>query len=189
MEVMDTIKFYTAPEAARICSVSHATIVRAIENGLLEAATTPGGHYRILRDELELFMKKNKIPLNALEPRSIRVLAVEDNAAQLRFLQKALEADSDFEIRTASSGYEAGYLTKSWRPHVILLDIYLKDMDGRQVAKLVRADPDLKRTKIIALSVIEDPAEIRDVRASGVDDFIHKPVNAAKLKEKIRALV
>src|SRR5437879_3328965 len=127
---MSDIKFYTAPEAAKLCNVSHATLVRAIENGLLQSSTTPGGHYRISRDELETFMKKNKIPLSVLEPRTIRVLIVDDNAAQLRSLQRTLEADSEFEIKTAASGYEAGYLTKSWKPNVILLDIVLKDMDG-----------------------------------------------------------
>jgi len=60
--------FYTTGEIARMLGVSPTTMFRAIENKQLAAATTPGGHYRVSREDLEAFLKKNNVPVKVLEP-------------------------------------------------------------------------------------------------------------------------
>lgn len=181
--------FYSTGDIARMLNVSPTTIFRAIEKKRLPASTTPGGHYRISRENLEEFLRENKIPLNVLEPRSRKVLIVEDNPAEKRLFERAISDDVDLEVRSTSSGYEAGFLTKSFKPDLIVLDIYLGDGDGRQILRLIRSDPALKRTKILVVSGIRDHDELEDIRAAGVDDILNKPVSVAVLRQKVRKLL
>jgi len=181
--------FYTTGDVARMLDMSPATIFRAIENGVLKASTTPGGHNRISREDLEAFLKKNNISLRVLDSRARRkrVLIVEDNPAELRMFKRALQAVTDFDIMTTTSGYEAGFLTKSFWPDVILLDIFLQESDGREIVKLIRMDPELKGAKILAISGTASEAQIQAIKASGVDDFIQKPVSPDELRERVLA--
>ncbi|MBI4052047.1 MAG: response regulator, partial [Elusimicrobia bacterium] len=106
-----------------------------------------------------------------------------------RFFQRALEDNPSLEIKGTHSGYEAGFLTKSFKPDLILLDIFLKDIDGRQVTELIRSDPALKHTKIVAISSTQDPEIIRGIKALEITDFIQKPVSAKELRQKIENLL
>lgn len=180
-------EFYTTAEVAQACNVSRATISRAIQDGLLKTATTPGGHFRIQRRDLEEFFRKNNYQLSLLGSETARVLIVEDNPAELRFFQRALESEARLDILGIGSGYEAGYLTKSFKPDLILLDIYLEDVDGRKVVKIIREDPELKRTKILAISAVKNPKDVLSIKSCGVDEFISKPISAADLKAKVKA--
>ncbi|MFA6092254.1 MAG: response regulator [Elusimicrobiota bacterium] len=181
--------FYTTGEVARMMGVSPATIFRAVENGQLKSATTPGGHNRITRKELEDFAKSMGIPPERLGSDKMRILIVEDNMAELRMIQRTFQSDPDFDVQATASGYGAGYLTKAFRPDVILLDIYLGDLDGREVVKVVRADPELRETRILAVTGASDPKEIKDIQACGVDDIVSKPVDAAALCIKVKKLM
>jgi excisionase family DNA binding protein len=181
--------FFSTGDVAKLMNVSPTTIFRAIDRKVLKASTTPGGHYRISRSDLEQFLRDNNVPVEVLEPRIKRVLIVEDNAAELRAYQRTLESEPRLDVRATASGYEAGFLTKSFKPDLILLDIFLDDADGRQVARLIRMDPELKDTKIVAMTGSTDPAVLREVEALGFDAFISKPVEPEALVERVRRLL
>ena len=183
--------FYTTGQVARLLDMSPATIFRAIEKGQLNSSTTPGGHNRISREELEAFLRSNNISLRVLgsRERRARVLIVEDNPAELRVFKRALQAAANLEIVTTTSGYEAGCLTKSFCPDIILLDIFLADADGREIVKLIRSNPELKATKIAAISGAASPDDLHTIRACGVDEFIQKPVTPDDLRETILNLL
>ena len=95
--------------------------------------------------------------------------------------QRILIIDDEAPIRL--------FLTKSLKPDLILLDIFLKDVDGREVVKLIHSDSELKNTRIVAISVTKDPKEIRSIKASGDDAFIQKPISPADLRERLKALL
>jgi len=180
---------FSTGEIARLLGMSPATIFRAIESGRLKASTTPGGHHRVLRKDLEVFLSENSIPLSALESKKKRVLIVEDNPVELRLYQRALRGIEGVEVWGVESGYKAGYITKSFKPDLILLDIFLKDVDGCEVARLIRSDPELRFTKIVAISVAANPADLRRIKRSGVNGFIQKPVSPDELREKVEKLL
>jgi excisionase family DNA binding protein len=182
-------EFYSTWEVARIIKVSPTTVFRAIDKKQLEASTTPGGHYRISRLQLERFLKDNNIPPEVLAPRTCRVLIVEDNPAELRLFERALGADASLEVRSTPSGYAAGFLTKTLQPDLIILDIFLGDADGREVARLIRQDPSLRATKLVAVSASSDPQVLREIREDGFDDFIPKPIQAAEFLARIKKLL
>jgi excisionase family DNA binding protein len=181
--------YYTTGELAEICHVSPTTIFRAILSKHLNAATTPGGHFRVARQEVEEFLKKNNIPFPGNQIQTKKVLIVEDNPAELRLYQRALETDSNLIVKTTDSGYEAGFLTQSFKPDLILLDIFLSDADGRQVAKLIRADRELRHTKIVAITGSKSPQDIKEIKALGFDGFIQKPISGADIRKEVRAVL
>ena len=100
-----------------------------------------------------------------------------------------LERDGRFEVRTATSGYDAGVMTQEFRPDLIILDYMLPDVNGNVVCKTIRQNPDLKDMKIVIISGVVDREEIDDLLAAGADDFIKKPFNIDKLIQRITELL
>ena len=85
----------------------------------------------------------------------------------------------------ARGGFAAGILAEKFRPHVILLDMHLRDIDGREVAKHVKANPDLQLTKLIAMSGKMTDDEFKGLLASGFDGFLRKPFHVRRVIETI----
>lgn len=178
--------YYTLGEIARICGVHHATIFRASEHGLIKTSKTPGGHSRVSRADLEVFLKANNVPLSALGARMLRVLIIEDNECELRAYERALKPLKDLEVITADKAFDFGFLMKSFLPDLLLLDILLPDMDGKEVVRTLRGDEQTRKCRIAAITGIGDEAELGKVRACGVDFLLRKPVTADELRAKVR---
>jgi DNA-binding response OmpR family regulator len=93
------------------------------------------------------------------------------------------------EVKTASTGYEAGVLTESFKPDVMLLDFMLPDINGNVVCKSVRENAALAGTKIIIVSGVVKQKEIDELLAAGADDFVKKPFNIDELLQKVDDLL
>ena len=135
-------KIFTTGEAAQVCKVSQQTIIRCFDAGRLGGFRVPGSKFRrIPREELIKFMQGNGIPTDVLEGSLRRVLVVDDDVAILELFEDLLCRDGRFEVKTASTGYDAGLLTESFRPHLIILDYMLPDINGNIVCERVRQMP------------------------------------------------
>lgn len=173
---------FTTGEVAGICKISQQTVIRCFDSGRLHGFRVPGSKFRrVPRDALIEFMKVNNIPLENLDSGKTRVLVVDDDPAIVEMLVDLLTRDGRFEVRSASNGFEAGVLTKEFRPDVLLLDYLLPDINGNVVCERIRKDPDLVHTKIIIVSGAVAPSEIDRLKAAGADDFIKKPFDIDKL--------
>ncbi len=182
-------KVFTTGEAAEVCRVSQQTIIRCFDSGRLTGFRVPGSRFRrIPRDELIRFMRTNDIPTGALEGGGKRVLIVDDDPAIIEMFIDAFARRPQFELRTAGSGYEAGMLTESFRPHVIILDYMLPDVNGNVVCQKIRANADLAGTRIVFISGVVDPREIQQLKASGADEFVSKPFDIERLIAKVDSL-
>jgi len=183
-------QIFTTGEAAKVCNVSQQTIIRCFDSGRLGGFRVPGSKFRrIPRHELIRFMQANGIPLTSLETGKRRVLIVDDDEEILEVFADALQRDDRFEAKTASTGYDAGLLTESFRPHVILLDFMLPDINGDVVCERIGQNPELAETKIIFISGVVDQREIDRLLKAGADDFFKKPLDINKLIERIGELV
>jgi len=108
---------FTTGEAADVCKVSQQTIIRCFDSGRLQGFRIPGSKFRrIPRKNLVKFMKENNIPLDNLESGKKKILVVDDDAEIVEIIVDILVRDGRFEIKTASSGYEAGISTEQFRP-------------------------------------------------------------------------
>ncbi len=183
-------RIFTTGEAAAICKVSQQTIIRCFDSGRLTGFRVPGSKFRrIPRDELIRFMKANGIPVDLLEGGRKRVLVVDDDPQIVSLFQDILGRDGRFEIKSAGTGYDAGLLTESFKPHVMILDYMLPDINGNIVCQRVRSNPMTKDTRIIFVSGVVNQDEIQTLMKAGADDFIKKPFNIQKLMARINDLL
>jgi two-component system OmpR family response regulator len=118
---------------------------------------------------------------------AVRVLVVDDNrdAAESLALMLSLEG---FRVETAEDGYAGLGLARTFRPRVILLDIGLPGMDGYQVARRLRDDPETARLSIVAVSGYGSEEDRERARAAGFDFHLVKPVDPERLMELLAAL-
>jgi len=177
---------FTTGEAADICRVSQQTIIRCFDTGRLEGFRVPGSKFRrIPRASLLKFMKDNSIPLDNLDSGKKKVLIVDDDAEIVELISEVLLRDGRFDIRTASSGYEAGIATEQLKPDVILLDYMLPDVNGNVVCQTLKSNPQFEDIKIIIVSGVIRQEEIEQLLKSGAEDFIRKPFAIEELTGKV----
>ncbi len=188
---MDKMKdLFTTGEAAEICRVSQQTIIRCFDAGRLEGFRVPGSRFRrIPRQNLVKFMKDNNIPLDTIESGKRKVLIVDDDAEIVELIEEVLGRDGRFEVKTASSGYEAGIATEQFQPELILLDYMLPDVNGNVVCQTIRRNPKFENIKIVIVSGVVKEDEIAQLLKSGAEDFIRKPFNITELTDKITAVL
>jgi len=177
---------FTTGEAAKICKVSQQTIIRCFDSGALKGFRVPGSRFRrIPRDQLFLFMRDNGIPTDALESGKRKVLLVDDDLELVELIVDVLEKDGRFEIRTANNGFDAGMMVKEYRPDLIVLDVMLPDINGKEVCQRVRNDKTMDDVRIICISGMVEEDKIEDLKASGANDFLHKPFEVETLVERM----
>lgn len=177
---------FTTGEAAEICKVSQQTIIRCFDSGRLNGFRVPGSRFRrIPRAELVRFMKANEIPTEALESPTKRILVVDDDPEIVELFLDALGRDDRFDVRTASTGYDAGLLTEQFKPHLVLLDYMLPDINGNLVCERIKNNPRLDSTKVIVISGVVNSNEIDGLQRAGADEFMKKPFDLSRLMERI----
>jgi excisionase family DNA binding protein len=188
---MDTAKeLFTTGEAADLCSLSQQTIIRCFDSGRLRGFRIPGSKFRkIPRDSLLKFMRENNIPMMNVQTGKKRLLIVDDDAEIVELMSDVLIRDGRFEIKTASTGYDAGIMTQKFRPDLILLDYMLPDVNGNIVCKTIKQDPEYSNTRIIIISGVINQTEIDDLMKAGAEEFIKKPFSVTELIDRIAAVL
>jgi excisionase family DNA binding protein len=177
---------FTTGEAAKICKVSQQTIIRCFDSGQLKGFRVPGSRFRrIPRNELYQFMKDNGIPTDALESGKRKILVVDDDAELVELISDVLDKDGRFEVRTVNNGFDAGMMVKEYHPDLIVLDIMLPDINGKEVCQRVRSDPSMDDVKIICISGMVEQDKIEDLKAAGANDFMQKPFEVDQLVDRI----
>ncbi|MEJ5317246.1 MAG: response regulator transcription factor [Tenuifilum sp.] len=117
-----------------------------------------------------------------------RILIVDDEPDIVEFLSYNLKKEG-FQIQTASNGREAIERAIDFRPHLILLDVMMPDMDGIETCEQFRKQPSTSNTLIAFLTArSEDYSQIAGFDAGG-DDYITKPIKPKVLISRIKALL
>ena len=181
---------YTTGQAAEVCRLSQQTIIRCFDSGQLDGFRVPGSKFRrIPRKNLIEFMKVHSFPLAGLEETNTRVLIVDDDPIVTEVISRMLKAEGGFKVEVAQSGFRAGVLAKGFKPDVLVLDIMLGDINGKEVCKIIREDPSLKSMKILAISGKFESREAAMEFMDGMfDDYIGKPFEAPVLMKHIKKL-
>lgn len=116
-----------------------------------------------------------------------RILIVDDDASIRRLLAGAL-APLHAELQFCSDGLHALDALRCNRPFDLLItDVKMPVMDGRQLVTAVLADPELARTPILVTSGIVSGREVSDLLHAGVCGFLAKPLNLAAVRSDVSA--
>ena len=163
--------------------------MKCVNSGELKASRTPGGHYRILKGDLEDFtIKKKMYPLVHNHSSHKKILIVDDDY-QVQKLLTVMLSYKKYETETASSGFEAGAKVVKFNPGLIILDLFMPEMSGFEVCRQIKKDPETSHIKIIALTG-HDSKQNRDrIMEAGADDYMAKPVEKDVLLQHVEDLL
>ena len=181
-------KAYTTFEAAKICHVTHHSIKNWIKQGLIKASRTPGGHYRILEDDLDRFREKYDMFPREKGPSQRRVMIVDDDPDALALMENIL-TDDGFELVKVSNATEVGLKAAQMGPDLILLDFLMPEINGFEVCKALRDNELTRSIPIMAVTCLTKEQDIERIFACGADEYLAKPFRVDQMLEKVRDLI
>ena len=183
-------KIFTSVDVARLINVHVTSVANWIRQGILQSYRTPGGHNRITRSALLKFLNEQKIPIpDALAGDRFRVLVVDDDAKVARLIADALTDESDtYEVTTVGNGIEALLAIGKELPDLIVLDLFMPELDGFEVCKRIKENPERSHLRILGISGETDTGVGERILACGADAFLQKPLDMVELLSKIREL-
>lgn len=176
------MKTYLTPnEAAALLMVAPATLRVWSDKGLLHPLTTPGGHRRFLRGDLERFQREQAGPGAAPSKGGQRILIVDDEAAITRYLSALLSGFAGVNTAVALDGFTAGSQLHVFKPDVVLLDLMMPGLDGFQVCRQIKADPATHEIRVIAMTGYATSENRAGILAAGAEACLDKPLDEDQL--------
>ena len=182
----DDLTLITTGEAASHCRVSLQALRGWIRDGRLKAFQTPGGHARIEVAEFRRFLAECGLPPYPAgeETPPPRVLVVEDDADVLQILTGLLAGQpGPLVVETAMDGYDALIKVGTFRPSFLILDVVMPKLDGLEVCRRLKAGPDTRDIRILA--VTGHAGMVERVMATGADACILKPFDFDVLSREL----
>ncbi|MEN3791852.1 response regulator [Fulvimarina sp. MAC3] len=116
------------------------------------------------------------------------VMIVEDNELNMKLFRDLIEAYGYETIQTRS-GLNAVDLAREHRPDLILMDIQLPEISGLDVTRQLKADPELQRIPVIAVTAFAMKGDEERIREGGCEAYISKPISVPKFIETIRSFL
>ena len=183
-------KIYTTTEAAKVCHVERATIIRWIDVGILKAFKTPTGRNKILIEDLVKLLKDNGMPIppEFAEAAKPTVFIVDDEEDFLFVLKERLTPESGaapFELETFDNGFDALMAIGRDTPDLLITDIRMPGMSGYELCKKLKENGDTQAMKIIIISGYLDEELERFKAGELANAYLEKPLNFRELKRLI----
>ena len=180
----------TAGDAAAHCQVSYNTITNWIKGGKLKASMTPGRHHRIHVDDFREFLNEhNWPPFEAESTDRQKILVVDDDPDLVQIITQFFSEMDEYELATASDGFEAGTQVTKFNPDLIMLDLMMPHMDGFKVCRMIKSNPETKHIKLLVITGYVEEENIQKALEYGADYWIEKPFQLAELKKKANELI
>ena len=176
---------------AQLLDVNASSVANWVDQGLLSAHRTPGGHRRVVITDLIRFLRSHKMPVpDELHSPGVRILVVDDEPAVCQMVSKALqEADESYEVIVAHDGFKAGQLVATIKPDVVVLDLRMPGMDGFEVCRQIKGQDEGEHTEILAMTAFPSQEAERRIREAGATGFFPKPLDITALMEAVKAAV
>jgi excisionase family DNA binding protein len=181
-------EFLTSREAAQTLGVSLRTVQLWVENGVLHAWKTAGGHRRVVRASVERVLTQQRQAVQA-EPRAaaFTLLVVEDDEFFLEaYRLKIREWDLPLRLVTAGNGFEGLVRIGHYLPDLIITDLAMPGMDGFQMVRSLVKQTGLKDMEVIVVTGLEDqeiqvqgglPPEVKVIRKPAPFDHLESMVS------------
>jgi len=123
-----------------------------------------------------------------MKKKDLKILLVDDEPDILEIVGYNL-SNEGYQVITGANGLDAIKLAKKHKPHLIILDVMMPEMDGIEACEVLRSNPDLESTVITFFTARgEDYSQVAGFDA-GADDYITKPIKPKVLLSKVKALL
>ncbi len=114
-----------------------------------------------------------------------KIMYVEDNFQNYRLVMRMVQSENggSHEVFRAEDGAAALKLIHEIKPDLILMDINLPDIDGVEVTRRIKADPDLQGIPVVALTANAMVGDRERYLEAGCDGYLRKPISRADLRD------
>lgn len=170
---------YTTYDIGVLLQVDASTVSKWIDKGILTAYRTPGGHRRVRQSDLRAFLIAHQMPLPPeLGSQTVRLLVVDDDKQVLDGIKRAFKPHQEqVELMFMPSGVEALLGMSEMRPHGLLLDLNMPDVDGYEVCRRLKATPSFNGIRVIAMTSRPTGEVVKAALAAGAEACLAKPVS------------
>ena len=117
-----------------------------------------------------------------------KILVVDDEQDLVKLIRYHLEKEG-YKVLSAFNGEDALFLTRKERPELIILDLMLPGIDGLEVCRKLKADPELAKIAIVMLTARGEEVDITVGLKLGADDYVTKPFSPKELLARIQAVL
>jgi len=119
---------------------------------------------------------------------SARILVVDDIMPNVKLLEAKLKAEY-YNVLSAYSGAEALEIVEAEKPDLILLDVMMPEMDGFEVCRRIKANPETEHIPVVMVTALTETTDRVNGLEAGADDFLTKPLNDTALIARVRSLI
>lgn len=180
-------RHFTSHQVAGLVQVSPSAVLRWIDQGLLQAFRTPGGHRRVREPELLQFLRSQKLPIPTELSPALSLLVIDDEVRFLGALELMLRQEHPgVRVEVADNPIDGLLKVGLLRPNVVLLDAYMPGMDGLEVCRRLKASPQTRDIAVIATSGSSSPELVEAFHKEGACGFLPKPLSAQELIRTLR---
>lgn len=177
-------EFLSTRQAAQRLGVSLGTVQNMVENGVLDAWKTAGGHRRIPASSVDnlLAKRRKQISRPGEQGGQLDILIAEDDPTLQKLYQITFDSwKLPITLRIVGDGFEGLLQVGQQMPDILIADLMMPGMDGFEMIKRLRAMPDLSPMDIIVVSAI-DSAEIRQRGIPADVTVFGKPIPFHEIK-------
>ncbi len=176
---------------AQLLDVNPSSVANWVDQNLLDAHRTPGGHRRVAVDDLVRFLREHKMPVpNELDVPPARILVVDDEPALCQMIARTLRlANPDYEVIEAPDGFRAGQIVATQKPDVVILDLRMPGMDGFEVCRVIKSQEETRHAIVLAMTAFPSPESERRIRECGADAYFAKPLEMDELLAAVQTAV
>jgi excisionase family DNA binding protein len=175
----------TTHDISQLVQVDPSTVSKWIDKGILMAFRTPGGHRRVRSGDLRDFLIAHQMPVpEELGSWVIRLLIVDDERPVLDGLKRAFKTfGARVDVTTTTSGVEALLLVSEQRPHGMLVDLNMADLDGFEVCRRIRVRKQLESVRLVTMTAQHSPELVDRSLKAGAIACLFKPIDVQRVME------
>ncbi|MEL3902419.1 response regulator [Treponema phagedenis] len=187
---------FSALEVADMCGVVNQTAINWIRNGYLKAFNTPGGQYRVYKEDFLDFIKERgmKIPEGLLDEEDVphwnSLIIIDDdkglNDGIAAYLRKHIPS---LTLYQSFDGFDAGAQLVQHKVGLILLDLDLPGVGGKQICAKIKSEPSFGDPYVMVITALDDEDIEEEMLSIGADKFFRKPLDFKDILNEINNLI
>jgi CheY-like chemotaxis protein len=176
---------------AKMLHVDPGSVANWIDQNLLKAYRTPGGHRRVAAEDLVLFLREHNMPVPPeLGEHPRRVLVVDDEPPITKLIARAIkDALPEVEVIEANDGFRAGSLAATLKPQVVILDLRMPGIDGFEVCKLIKGQEATRHAHVLAITAYPSEESEKTILECGAKACLTKPLEMSALVSHVKNLL
>lgn len=182
-------KIYSSRQVGKLLGADPSSVNRWIDSGKLKAYRTPGGHRRVLHDDLLAFLMDCGIPVpDEIKPSLQTMLLLDPDTAFVRTFKRAIKrADKTIQVQVCSTCPEGLILLGAWKPDVMIFDLDVGGDCSKQICKCIKSTKQSQDTMLIAQTSSSTNGLEAEVLKTGVAALMVKPYKPTAVLDLIRA--